>query len=87
MASVRPENTADYAKKFDIKQHWNSASVGEANRKRDAAASDLDEDTADFSEERDDSRFESPGNSKQPHIPVLCREVMDCFWRLDNLAG
>lgn len=80
-ASKSKESTGS---QFDLKQHWSSSFADEASQKQDADASCSNEEA----EDREDSRteFRLPLDSARPHTPVLCREVMDCFWRLDNLA-
>ncbi|OQV16838.1 putative methyltransferase-like protein 15-like protein [Hypsibius exemplaris] len=72
----------DSSPPFDPKMHWDSREeIGEGAADTEASGSGGEG-------ENDDSQFNptAPGETAPPHIPVLCREVMDSFWRLDSLA-
>jgi hypothetical protein len=76
---------------FDPKLHWSDDETDYTNWKDEAVSAESDNekesDRHSTGDLEDSSWTDSQGSSSRPHIPVLCREVMDCFWRLDNLAG
>ncbi|GAV02150.1 hypothetical protein RvY_12751-2 [Ramazzottius varieornatus] len=77
---LHTEEEEDPLGSFDVEKHW-----GDPNAR---AHGSFDGESDDVPNEEADSRLipNRTMHDKRPHIPVLCKEVLDCFCRLDNLA-